>query len=86
MDIILKFIREIDGVRHFCGNENSKEDFDATVTLAKACSQYIIDLDEEVNWDNEITCYNCRYRRWTNLGYSCYKNFPVDEKLIKGED
>lgn len=84
-EIIARLIREIDGVRNFCGFEKSEEDFQATVILAQACAHYLTDLDEEVNWDNETTCYNCRYRRWTKYGFSCYKDFPVDEKIKTGE-
>lgn len=74
-----RLIREIGGTRNFCGSEKNTDDFKDTIILAKACTSYKVDVDEEVDWDNEITCYNCRYRRWTKYGFSCFKDFPAEK-------
>lgn len=73
--VLLDYVKEINGIMYFCGDDNNKEDFTATKILAQACSYYLEDVEEELYTENKITCYNCRYRRWANTGFSCYKSF-----------
>ena len=76
-EILSKYVLEMDGVKYFTGNERNKEDFNATVVLAGACSLYKDDEEEEIYSEGTLTCYNCRYRRWDRSGFSCFKDFPV---------
>lgn len=78
-EIFLKYIKDINGLKYFCGDESIKEDCNATVILANICPYYIVDDEEEIYIENEITCYNCRYRRWAGEGFSCYKGFEIIE-------
>lgn len=59
-----------DGKKHFLyGKENRKQAEQA----AKLCGNFRRDYEEECFYDEEITCYNCRYRRWTADSFQCMK-------------
>lgn len=40
---------------------------------AKNCTFFIADVEEEIITDDEISCYNCRFRRWTANSFACCK-------------
>ncbi|HEY2420050.1 MAG TPA: hypothetical protein VGI04_01455 [Neobacillus sp.] len=64
------------GVKLFSGNADLTEVFDTTVSMATNCPAFQMDVEDEIVYDNQTTCYNCRYRRWNDVGFSCYKDFP----------
>lgn len=70
-------MKKINGNDHFCGDHKVEEVCKATIMLAETCSHYQVDVEEEIYLENERSCYNCRYRRWTHLGFSCLKEFPI---------
>lgn len=76
-EVLLKFIREKEGIMCFFGDSSVQEHLHATMLLAGACKEYREDVDEELFMDEALTCYNCRFRRWAPAGFSCYKGFPV---------
>ncbi len=43
------------------------------VEAAAECKHYSEDYDEECFYDDERSCYNCRYRRWTEKSFECMK-------------
>jgi hypothetical protein len=43
---------------------------------ALACAFFRLDDEDELVSDDERTCLNCRYRRWTVDGFVCLKNQP----------
>lgn len=56
------------GEKEFKG---SKNDWTVTEKIAMKCSHFIIDDEDELVSDNLISCYNCRYRRWTSKSFTC---------------
>ena len=58
------------GQHLFSGGRDSREI--ASVT-ARECENFRQDVDEELVVDEEISCYNCRYRRWTEASFICMK-------------
>ena len=39
---------------------------------SKGCGRYVPDVEEE-QVDDTLSCYNCRYRRWTGNGFMCQR-------------
>lgn len=58
------------GEKEFAG---SKEDWAEAVKLAKACSNFKIDVEDELITEEPVSCYNCRYRRWSLKSFTCLK-------------
>jgi len=74
---MLKRLKVIDGITHFCGDLENEADFKMSCLIGQACPSFIVDVEDEIYSEEERTCTNCRFRRWTNTGFSCYKRFPV---------
>lgn len=43
---------------------------------ASVCAHFRRDYEEECFYEDEITCFNCRYRRWDREGFQCMKGGP----------
>lgn len=56
------------GEKEFKGG---KEDWERAVRAAEECSQFKEDVEDELVADERVSCYNCRYRRWTNTSLIC---------------
>ena len=41
---------------------------------ALACTDFNPDDEDEQVSDTEVTCLNCRYRRWTQESFACLKS------------
>ena len=54
----------------FAGGKDSFED---ASRVASQCSLFSEDCEDELVCDDEISCYNCRYRRWTATSFECMK-------------
>lgn len=50
-----------------------KENYDKASQLAKECKHFKCDVDEECIEDGVVSCYDCRYRRWTSDSFICMK-------------
>jgi hypothetical protein len=48
-----------------------KESWAAAASAALDCSRFAVDVDEELVADDERSCYNCRYRRWSASSFTC---------------
>ena len=59
-----------DGHKLFSGGRNALAE---AARLAAECGEFKRDYEEECFYDEEMTCYNCRYRRWTENGFECMK-------------
>ena len=59
------------GARAFSGG---KESWELAAVVAMACGYFTVDVDEEMVADEERSCYNCRYRRWTATSFTCQTN------------
>ena len=69
---------------HFKNSRNEKEFLEnefkggknnsplAAIT-AQNCMNFKPDEEEEAVADEPISCYNCRYRRWTEKSFLCCK-------------
>ena len=50
-----------------------KEDFAQAAATAAGCAAFRADCEEECVADEDVSCYNCRYRRWTRDSFVCMK-------------
>lgn len=46
---------------------------EAAAEAALECGGFRRDYEEECFAEQEVTCYNCRYRRWTRDSFECMK-------------
>lgn len=60
--------RDEAGIRHFLGGQ---EDWLAARAAANLCQGFSADVEEECCDDEALSCYNCRYRRWTADSFAC---------------
>ena len=50
-----------------------KSDWDEAAAEAAACEAFASDCEEECIAEEDVSCYNCRYRRWTRDSFLCMK-------------
>ncbi len=50
-----------------------KNDWDGAAKAAGNCADFRADVEEELVIDEPLSCYNCRYRRWTAESFTCQK-------------
>lgn len=48
-----------------------KESWTAAARAALDCFSFASDVEEELIADDERSCYNCRYRRWSAASFTC---------------
>jgi len=48
-----------------------KESWAAAARAAAECLRFAADVDEELIAEDERSCYNCRYRRWSATSFTC---------------
>ncbi|MBR4231651.1 MAG: hypothetical protein IKR95_00395 [Oscillospiraceae bacterium] len=46
---------------------------DIAAMTAEQCGAFARDYEEECFAEQEVTCYNCRYRRWTRDSFECMR-------------
>ncbi len=51
-----------------------KDDWAGAVKAAGNCSGFRADVEEETVADEPVSCYNCRFRRWTADSFTCQKS------------
>ncbi len=56
------------GRREYSGGN---EDWPGAARAAACCAQFHPDVEEEQIADEAVSCYNCRYRRWTAASFTC---------------
>ena len=54
----------------FTGGKNNSS---LAAFTAQNCKNFKPDEEEEVVADEPISCYNCRYRRWSEKSFLCCK-------------
>jgi hypothetical protein len=59
--------------REFSGG---KTDWEAAARIAEQCSGFEPDDEDEQTADEAVSCYNCRYRRWTAKSFCCLLPTP----------
>ncbi len=58
------------GTGEFIGG---KDDRPGAARVAGKCRYFQMDVEEELVADESVSCYNCRYRRWTAESFTCLK-------------
>ncbi len=56
------------GAWEFAGG---KEDWQGAARVAARCPSFRADVEEEQIADEARSCYNCRYRRWSTVSFTC---------------
>ena len=63
------------GKKIFTGGRDS---WNETEKIAAECGAFSMDCEDECITD-DVSCYNCRYRRWTSLSFECVKGDITNE-------
>ena len=50
-----------------------REDLHGAAMAAVKCADFRADVEEELVADDPVSCFNCRYRRWTTASFTCQK-------------
>lgn len=50
-----------------------QDDYSTAAQLAGACPFFREDYVEELMAEEAVSCYNCRYRKWTAESFICLK-------------
>ncbi|MEI8354981.1 MAG: hypothetical protein WCG31_02600 [Deltaproteobacteria bacterium] len=58
------------GEEEFTGGQ---DDWAGAARLASTCPYFNPDVEEEFVADDPVSCYNCRYRRWSTGSFTCLK-------------
>lgn len=58
------------GEQEFSGGKN---DWTGAASVAAICRDFHTDVEEETVADEPLSCYNCRYRRWSAESFTCMK-------------
>lgn len=58
------------GDKQFAG---TKDDDKEAALAARECPDFELDDEDELVSEEPVTCFNCRYRRWTERSFTCCK-------------
>jgi hypothetical protein len=53
-----------------------QEDWTVAAQIAGNCPGFKPDDEDEMVADEPISCYNCRFRRWTVKSFACLNQVP----------
>ena len=56
--------------------KNGQDAFHAAEEISLKCLFFKPDDEDEQVTDQDCSCYNCRYRRWTTDSFVCLKGYP----------
>ncbi|WP_239027603.1 hypothetical protein [Geomonas diazotrophica] len=56
---------------------HGKEAWVLAAEQAGACALFVADVEEEQVVEEELSCYNCRYRRWSVESFTCLRLPPL---------
>jgi hypothetical protein len=59
---------------------SGKKDWTEAAAEAEKCLRFKVDVEEEMVADETISCYNCRFRRWTSSSFVCCCSNPTFTK------
>jgi hypothetical protein len=59
------------GVQEFPGG---LDDWAGAARIASDCGGFRPDVEEELIAEEPRSCYNCRYRRWSTVSFTCMAN------------
>ncbi|MEQ8198181.1 MAG: hypothetical protein ABRQ27_09275 [Clostridiaceae bacterium] len=58
----------------FSGGKNNWEE---TIEQASKCSFFKYDVEDEIIEEDVKSCYNCRFRRWTEKSFVCLSSVKM---------
>lgn len=64
------------GEQEFTGGQ---DDWARAALAAASCATFRPDVEEEFVADEPLSCYNCRYRRWSAESFTCLSTKPARE-------
>ncbi len=50
-----------------------KESWEEVTRIAAGCDDFLLDDEDELISDEDRSCYNCRFRRWTRDSFICMR-------------
>ncbi|MBP7332387.1 MAG: hypothetical protein KBA08_08795 [Firmicutes bacterium] len=53
--------------------KGGRHDWPQASAIAAGCLHFSLDDEDELVAEEERSCYNCRYRRWTEHSFICMK-------------
>ncbi|SFH10226.1 hypothetical protein SAMN05660649_03870 [Desulfotomaculum arcticum] len=53
--------------------KGGRHDWSQAAQLAANCPHFLPDDEDELVAEEERSCYNCRFRRWTERSFVCLK-------------
>lgn len=65
------WIKDKNGVKTFATGQT---DWAAAADAAHQCPRFRPDDEDEWVADQPLSCYNCRYRRWTMQSFTCQQD------------
>ena len=72
-ELLVSGVRRDGDAVWFEGDIDEEADLRAAADIARECSAYAVDDDEECYLEGARTCFDCRYRRWRPGGFTCMK-------------
>jgi len=63
-----------------------RDDWAGAARIAAACETFHPDEEDEQVADEPLSCYNCRYRRWTVTSFNCCKEKLINIEVDKLKD
>jgi len=70
VNIIDFWVKNERGETEFTGG---RQDWVQAADIARSCPEFLLDYEDELVADEETSCYNCRFRRWTERTFVCMK-------------
>lgn len=53
--------------------KGGRQDWVQAAEIAAGCSEFRLDHEDELPAEEETSCYNCRFRRWSERTFVCMK-------------
>lgn len=54
--------------------QGGRQNWQLAADIAAECRYFVLDVEEELVADEEKSCYNCRFRRWTSNSFVCMQH------------
>lgn len=80
--MVKSYLQTVNGIKKFSGNPEIAKVLLTTTQMASNCLEFQMDVEDEIIYENKTTCYNCRYRRWELQGFTCFKDFPLNNTIV----
>jgi hypothetical protein len=78
-------LRRTNGELEFWGSVCSDDDLAVAARAAAACGTYRRDDEDEDPLGGALSCFGCRYRRWTPDGFTCMKGLLAQAAWVPSD-